>query len=127
MSDRPPDPPAIAPVDPADRPPRFRWRLLPTIWCGLAALYCGLFAIGVAFTISSFYNSPLPEVRERWPLLACVLGQRTAMALAWGATGAFCWRGGRRAAGIALGAVLLFWLSPRAFVWLAPEAFAPLP
>ena len=26
---------AIAPADPADRPPRFRWRVLPTVGCGL--------------------------------------------------------------------------------------------
>ena len=29
------DPAVIAPVDPADRPPRFRWRVLPMLGCGL--------------------------------------------------------------------------------------------
>ena len=45
ITDAAADPPAIAPVDPADRPPRFRWRLIPAFLCGTyggAALLIGL-------------------------------------------------------------------------------------
>ncbi|MFH5805765.1 hypothetical protein [Alienimonas sp. DA493] len=39
------DPAVIAPPDPADRPPRLRWRMIPTAGCGVFGLLFVVFGV----------------------------------------------------------------------------------
>ncbi|MEM9702145.1 MAG: hypothetical protein AAF907_06855 [Planctomycetota bacterium] len=51
--------PAIAPPDPADRPPRLRWRLIPAVGCGLIG---GLFVLGGLLSVFLLITLP-PDAR----------------------------------------------------------------
>ncbi|QDT15687.1 hypothetical protein [Alienimonas californiensis] len=104
----PADPAVIAPADPADGPPRFRWRLFPAAGCGLAALYSGLLAASTAAMLFHFAGSPFPGSRELWPWATAMLLHRTAMTLAWGVAVPFFWRGQWTWAWIAVAAAILF-------------------
>ncbi|MFH5805766.1 hypothetical protein [Alienimonas sp. DA493] len=82
MSDAPDDPAVIAPPDPADRPPRFRWRLLPTVGCGL---FGGLSLLGTL--------AGLAMIMSRINLAAAPPGTLNVFAagIAMNATGGLLW------------------------------------
>ena len=99
---------AIAPADPADRPPRFRWRLLPTLGCGL---FGGLSLLGavLAVAVSAAAVSRLPGTAFREDFLLSSAANGTGGAC-WVAAAVLWWKGRWRwAAALSAAGAAWFW------------------
>ncbi|MEM9702144.1 MAG: hypothetical protein AAF907_06850 [Planctomycetota bacterium] len=106
---------AIAPPDPADRPSRLRWRLFPTMGCGLfggLSLLSGI--VGTASLLAQ-QGGALPD-RLIASLIGWALLSGTGGVL-WVVAAALCWRG--RWAWMAAATVLGF------LFFVAASPFAP--
>ena len=113
------DPAVLAPADPADRPPRFRWRVIPAFLC---ALYGVLVTLGGLVNVGALFWFLNDSRRPPGPVLPSFLaaGSVTVGGVLLTAGAVALWRG-RMATGALLcsaGAVTL-----AATAW----AGAPLP
>jgi tellurite resistance protein TehA-like permease len=92
VSSPPPEEAAIAPAGPADRPPRFRWRILPVIACGLFGLSGLLSGIVQGVLLIQIAMNP-NRFMERFEQAVVGSVFLATAGAAWLAAGVMIWRG----------------------------------